>query len=78
MQHRYQVGNDSEGYHDGAHTKHEAFRMAMQLANVTSEPCWVYDRMAHVGAAQQWTFAPGWNPQHAARAVLPADLVRTA
>lgn len=78
MQHRYQIGNDSEGYHDGAHTKCEAFRVAMRLANVTSEPAWVYDRMAHVGAAQQWTFQPGWDVRHAARAVPLVDLVRAA
>ena len=78
MQHRYQIGNDSEGYHDGAHTKREAFRMAMRVANVTGEPYWVYDRMAHVGAEQQWTLSPGWDVRHATRAVVPPDLVRSA
>lgn len=78
MQHRYQIGNDSEGYQEGAHTKREAFRMAMLLAKLTGEPHWVFDRMAHIGAEQQWTFQPNWAVRHAAGAVLPADLVRTS
>ena len=57
MQHRFEVGNTSVGLYETARTwalAEEAMRRL--LKECPDEPATMYDRMAHVGAIQMYTY----------------------